>query len=354
MQSRKGWRLVAYIAPPLLALGMTMMVSCRDATTSNRAERMPGKSGVTRADTAAAAHNERARLHERNRADWVGVAHNHALDDFRKEMRKPGTLSHSLCKYIAAFASEPDRFPPEKREKGSHDDGKAANAVLATTKLCQQSGAFQPTAFSPREVRAASASARIVQSPATDQLAAAIEAAIYDATDSYDFASRMNPIIDQVASLDPMDQEVILATVSVTQSSFEYWESQYAAAAQEFNREYGSCETDAANLGYSYDEARLRCLNGGFQDALWPSPPPEGRPQRTVTLASFTPLRECNLMLQYRRLVWADFRGALVGGILGFVLGPPGVLAGALKGAAAGSLASFIDSTWDLYWCAMR
>src|SRR5437867_12154101 len=106
MQSRKGMRLAACIAPPLGAFTVAVLVSCRDTATPRRAEQLSNDASVTApVGIPPAAVRARTRLHQRNPLEWVGLAHNRAIDDFRKELRKPGVLSGDMRQSIAGFVT---------------------------------------------------------------------------------------------------------------------------------------------------------------------------------------------------------------------------------------------------------
>jgi hypothetical protein len=184
------------------------------------------------------------------------------------------------------------------------------------------------------------------QSAAFYQLVSQVEAAINASSSSYDFASRANPILDAAAGMEPTERDVIFATVSVAENSYEYWESQYAAFASTFTKEYSDCASTVA--GSSSGDGRDQCLNSGLTDAVRQG----SRSPLLFKFAALSPGSDCDLLPRFKSLIWADFRGAVIGALSSFWI-PGGVFFGAFRGGAAASLASFMDSTWDLFWCAM-
>lgn len=83
MDRRVAIRAAVWFTP---VVALSLMLSCRDVVTTDAP-------AVTKAPSRADA---RTRLHQRNKHDWVGVAHNKAIDEFRKELRKPGRIARNL------------------------------------------------------------------------------------------------------------------------------------------------------------------------------------------------------------------------------------------------------------------
>src|SRR5689334_10701117 len=104
MSHRKSLRPLALAAAPALLACMFVLACDRSP---DRAER-PNMTAPTRVATSEAIR----RLHASNDYDWVGVAHNRALDDFRAELRKPGILTRNICAFIEDFVAYPQRFAP--------------------------------------------------------------------------------------------------------------------------------------------------------------------------------------------------------------------------------------------------
>jgi hypothetical protein len=292
-------------------------------------------------------------VHERNPNDWIGIAHNRLVDDFRRELKKPGAKPHDACNYIANFVKHADPVPRERRSSPPHDDSKAIQAALATSRVCAgRVITFQAAAILPSAIMRTRLSLEDL-SPAFYALTSQIEGAIDDATDSYDLATRLGPILDASASLDSAERDMFFVAASIAQSSFEYWEAQFPSAYRDFVSAYGTCANEAANLGYTSSEALNRCLSGKTTDGAWYDTPLDAGTS-AIRYASLSSRDECgHLSLRFRRLVAADFKGGLIGLVLSILLPSPIIWNYALKAAAGASLGSFFDTTWDLMWCAM-
>lgn len=276
-------RLVAWFTP---VATLALLLSCRDSATPDR---------PTLA-TAPGRADARTRLHQRNKYDWVGVAHNRAIDDFRQELRKPGRIARNLCEYLG-------RRDVERR-------------VLTTSNLCGRGNASQVTWST------------------TEALLADVENAIEAASDSYELAARLHAVLDAAGALSASEQEVIGATVSVAQSSYEYWEAQFPGFAQEVVAEYGTCADQYRYSGYSSDDIRDICVNGGAAQMSQPY-----SPQSMVRFASFA---TAALPSWFKSVAKADARGAFAGALFGG-------LAGAGSAGGAASIARGIVEAWDAY-----
>lgn len=171
----------------ITALGLIALASCRDMTDN-----------TPRID---ATMTPSAQLRARNKHDWVGVAHNKAIDDFRKELRKPGRIARNLCDYLT-----------QKRDAAA-----AARVALETSPLC-------PTR--------AKHAAWMPQSSLATQLLSDIELAVDAASSADDLASRLNQVLDASAALSAGEQEAIAATVSVAQHSYEYWDANFSRSGK--------------------------------------------------------------------------------------------------------------------------
>lgn len=357
MQSRGKWRLAAIIAPPLMALTLATLVACRDALTSGGPTVSDDAQMTLTPIVSDAAVRARSKLRERNAYDWVGVAHNRALDDIRTEMRKPGRRTRNLCDYALDFVTNPDRLPAGKRHLRSATQRESAIAGLAQTGLCRgRKASTHGASFSP-----VGAPALFVQegdiSQAAYDLMGTIENAVAAAADNYDLAVRLNQVLDAAASLDSIDQEVIGATVSTAQYSFEYWQSHLLVYQEEFWGQYSGCATQYRDAGYSSDDALSGCVvGGGSGDGTWSANPGNVQPRSPMLFrfASHSTPMGCDLGTHFKALAGADAVGALTGAVKGIFGGPGGILTGAFAGGSLASFGSFVKSTWDLYWCAMK
>lgn len=337
MQRKDKWRLAASAAMPVVLVVTASIMACHEEPTAARSE--PGEARITLAPSAAAAR-ERERLSARNPQDWVGKAHNKALDDFRKELRRPGAMTKEFCARLKDYVVHQDRIPRDRPRADLATRGSAAEAARSKAPICQ-----------PRTpvVIATTARQELSMSPTAYSLFSNVQTAVSQSQDRWELASRLNSVLDGAASLEPVENELISAVVSVAQSSWEYWETELASFQAELWNTVAPCALDAQRQGYSVDQARQMCMESGGSTIASPL----GAPTLQFRYTSVS-RGECRLTDHLKRLAGADAVGAFVGGVKGGVtLGFAGILPGAFAGAAYGSLASFVYSTWELYWCAM-
>lgn len=342
-------RLSLSLATAAVALSM-IVTSCRDTLSSDAKLGRPDDARVTRAvGIPSAAVQALARLHAKNPHDWVGKAHNKALEDLRKEIQKPGILTRDLCTYVVSFIGDPARLPTDKRSDAARR-GTDAAAGLATTEMCKNRGNVRDVAFAPSPLwlgQDAPASA------AAYQMLSDVQSALDNASDAYDFAVRLEPVFLAASSLETGERAMLEATISVAQYSYDYWQIEYPALEQAFRDEYFNCAR--LYLDYSVDMSREICLEGGVQPATEPQ---SGRSRvpavRFAALAPQSP-EECRLTPHFKRMAGADVMGAFVGAMRhAFTLHPVGIGAGAFQGGATASFGSFLASTWVLWRCSMR
>lgn len=215
------------LAWPIVFLSAALSVACSDAATSSSGGTAGTRDDLSTVPPGVTAASVRARdnLHRRSKEDWVGIAHNKMLDDFRRDMRKPGLLTRNVCEYVSEFGMRDERLPNGRRFVGGAN-WRAVRAAAEASPLCSGMGSVRgsPIAFRrPAATLTASAS----QSSEVLSLISEIETAVSNASDSYDLAIRLNPILDRAAKLPALDQATIAATVSVALNSYEYWEGQY-------------------------------------------------------------------------------------------------------------------------------
>lgn len=351
MQSPRRWRMAAIIAPPILVLAAATIVACRDAATSSQTPYEQSPARVTpMLQRSVAGIEARRSLSERNAQDWVGIEHNRALDDIRKEMRRPGVLTHNLCDFALNFVTSPHRLPTGKRNATSNRQ--VALAGAPATPFCRgQTASIRNASLGGFESEVAGMQESEVSS-AIYGLLSEVQNAVDAATDRYDLASRLNRVLDAAATLQATEQEMLGATVSVAQNSFEYWESELPAFEQELWNEYSTCAAQYRDSGASSEDARIACLEGGTRATSAGSS--RVGAATVATFTSFGISRACGLAPHFKRLAAVDAVAALGGAIKGgLVAGPAGILPGAFSAAAYASFGSFVTSTWALYWCAM-
>lgn len=328
-----------------------LLVACRDDAASSpnvaRARRV-----APRTEAGATHLDAKARIHQRNRHDWIGVAHNRALDDFRKQLRAPGILTKNLCDFVTDFSSRPERLPVHLDNRLNLQESTRGH-VKATT--CGQRVSIGQNPFATlvglfRRKRVQEVSA------ATSQLIAEVESAVDASTTSSELAGRLESVLDAAAALDTTDQGVVSAAVSVAQNSFEYWETNFSAFQQEIVNEYMPCANSLAESGYSLDDAGQRCMEGGSTAYGTVSLRHPTRPDGAAPMTGRT-TRECGWNAPWKGIIRMA-RADLDGGVRGFWGGLVatrsliGALTGALGGAAAGSLYEGAKVTWEIIVCA--
>jgi hypothetical protein len=330
--NRRGLAVVPCTAVILIA----GIVACRDALLPSRTD-----APMTAVSQAS---DSRVKLRDRNKHDWVGVAHNNAMSEFRHEIRRPGVLTRNACQYLLRFVSSDLRLPVHARGYGQRQR-EAAIAGARTTKGCRAQVASASGVSSGSE-RASIALQEGELSDAATQRTREILAAVEGATDRYDLATRLSAVLDSSSVLSETEQAVVGAAVSTAQNSFEYWEDELPAFQRDIVNEYAECSGSA-----SQEEARSDCLESGAAEIRSPGL----RDGRVILqLVGQPPRAECSLKTHFKRLAGADVVGAIVGGVRGLIGGPQGVLASAFASGAYASLGVFIYSTWELHWCAMQ
>lgn len=233
---------------------LALAIACRDSAVSDPPQ--DGTVGVRAADSAIASLQARGEVHRRNPHDWVGVEHNRMLARFQSELAKPGVLSRNTCDYLLDLAVG-WQLANAKDVSLSARRG-AALAGLETTGLC--------TAAKTSRLKGTSATpvSRIRQeeyvlSPEATELTNRVQTAVEYAANSYDLRTRLSPVLDASSRLNPIDKEIVQATISVAQSSYEYWEQEDASMQDQFYEDYGTCVTETHENSYS-NGRRARCL----------------------------------------------------------------------------------------------
>lgn len=330
----------------ILSAGTSLIIACRDAPTTLERNRRDN----VRVSSAASAARER--IHQRNAHDWVGVAHNRVLDDWRQEMRKPGVLTHNLCSYVVDFIVRDERLPLGK-QTALPVRRQAVAAAAKASKLCQatanRSQASALAAYGENAAR------RARQSDALASLQSEIETSIDVAQSSFDLAARLNSVLDAAAALDETEQTVVSATVSVAQNSYEYWEPQYPVVVQEVETEYGTCAADRRAAGYTMEAARDACLSGEYALSSFRGWSPNSflGPTR-FSAGKVSLLCGPGLGAGFKHVAKNDARGAFAGGFAGALGGGAGIVAGALIGGGSASIWAAGENAWSTYWCMMK
>jgi hypothetical protein len=323
-------------------------------------ERAPDPAEAVRPATRAARHGERSaadgesakrQFHAGNQYDWVGVAHNRAIDEFRVRLRR-GEIPHDQCNYFVDYLSAAERLLPEQR---------ASAADRALLRRFARRG-LELGHCAGRIVGAAGMTVGLAQatdvSPATHAMLDQVASAASLATSSGELAVTLVPIVQASTQLPGDEPLVVQAAASVAQSSTEYWEVNLEATKQDYNNAYGAC------IGQypTPEEAASACLGlsgGGPAPTRYRVRPREG----TVWLAGATRF-DCR-RVNGKEIVGDDVKGGIGGAIGGFIVGlaggpaapvtsTSGILLGAL-GAGAGASIGAIGWQWaQETWCVLR
>lgn len=308
-----------------------VLAGCADEQTTSPAPAVAKiVSTAPLASSAAPEGDAIAAFHAKNYADWVGKAHNRALDDFfaRFAHRAP----KNLCAELVEFMSEPERVPPEKLQ-GTTREQRRAYAIrgLGATQVCRDQLAdngSSTASFSFATVAGVSAAANSL----LDQ----ISSAQTTATTASGLAASLTPILSQADQLVSGERDLVYSVASVAQSSFEYWLANIGSLSLQVDATYGPC------LGlYSYESHALSsCM--GIQAA--PIMPTGYRNPGNMARIIFAQSTGCNVYVDGGAIVGWDFAGAVSGGAWGLIGGPGGVLLGAIN---AGGFASASESWYQ-------
>lgn len=300
-----------------------------------------------------AAVRARVRLDENNPRAWIGVAHNAALRDLQSEIAAPG-VPKSLCRMIADFASRVERVPTQRRLAG-HLPNQIELRRDLEIQVCTSTRPHSRTqlvAHTPAPAR------RESLDEATNQLLAAVEAAIEEANDRYDLANRLDPILTAATILDSVGRSVVEVAVSIAQSSVENAEIDLPKYVSLVESEYGACAESYLSAGYSLDDSRYLCTEG--KDRLYEMTLPATvlPPARVASLdRTRNTSRKCvGLTNGWKRVGKMDVKTGIAGFISGLVktksLGGAGVYA--LAGSVGGSGGEYLVVAFEMWQCAME
>lgn len=265
-----------------------LLVACDDDSTVRENSTHAGAPASTApASGAYASLQSRERLHRRNPHDWVGPAHNKMIDDFRREVRKPGLVTSNICEYVITFSMSNERLPGGRTfEEGAN--WRALRAVSDSSPLCGRARGTRASTISLRSPLEALSAFVAPQSSTVYSLMDEVEAAVNNASDSDDLANRLNSILDRAASLSALEQDALSATASIAQSSFEYWQDQYLPFEEEIIAEYSPCVEE--QLSYGYNDPVGACVSGKDGSAYTSRDPLRGnRAQRLVATRLWKP-----------------------------------------------------------------
>lgn len=325
-----------------VGLGLGVLLACSDRP--GDVSRVMRPSSEARASSAAGgaadqtgAERAKARFHAVNRADWVGVAHNEALDVYRARLRG-GEAPKDMCSDLVDFLSD------ERRARGRFDASAAGRAgrvgftrrFLATTGYCAGRVSSGPLGESLSLAQSADVS------PETYAMLEQVQSAVGSAGSSGELAMLLLPIVEGSVGLPNGESDVVGAAASVAQSSMEYWEVNLIATIRDYDAAYGTCMQSAS----SAEDGTQRCL-GVSTTRLVPTMY-RGAGMPRVQLAGMAGCPG----ISGQEIAMDDAKGAIAGGLAGFWLGTgggpaapatasAGAISGAFLGGAGNSIATF-------------
>ena len=327
-----------------LALGAIVVVAAVAAACADGA-REPITSPPSNASTAGAtgtpsiqsdaSEDARAKFHRLNYADWVGRAHNKALDEFFAAMLSDQTTGKDFCARVLEFMSEAARVPSEKNQGTREQRRSYAVRGLTATQACrgQLTDKGSPIVWLVGTVGVGTFAASVDGvSAAANSLLDQIGSAQSAAKTASGLATSLTPILTQADQLVSGERDLVYATASVTQSSFEYWLANMVPQSEQVDMTYGGC------LGQYTDQARaLSTCMGIVGGGITPTGYRHFGDQGRVTFTASTQTTGCDGYRDMGAIGAYDFGGAVVGGAWGLFGGPGGVLLGAINGGGAAS-----------------
>jgi hypothetical protein len=293
-----------------------------------------------------------AAFHAKNYADWVGKAHNKAVDDFFSRLNdKTKGAPINLCAEILEFAADPARFPAGRDATTREQRRAAAARALSGTGVCggqftdARSGNLSLTSALQNETLTASQTLSAAANSLIDQ----IKSASVSATTASGLATALTPILSQADQLVISgERDVVYSVASVAQSSFEYWTANLEPQADQTQSTYGGCLVQYSDQGV----ALSTCMGISGVPIV---PTSYSKPVNPgVFLFAGSLQSSCDSNLSKSNVVLWDAAGAVGGALLGWLAGPPGVFSGALSG---GLVASLTEGTYQIgswAWCKVR
>ncbi|MEA3245028.1 MAG: hypothetical protein U9Q74_02605 [Gemmatimonadota bacterium] len=319
---------------------VVILSACRDASPPVAATATPAG-----AEAARAAQTRRAvkpaEFHARNRMDWVGVAHNSAMDQLRSEIRR--SKPKDLCRVIERVSDDAAAVPA--LGSVSPADRHAASRAAIERLGCRGGGNGHRNAASAARAQmpparpAAQSSGGYSMSAEAWAVADQIQAAGGGATSADQLAGDLDAALAAAQGLSADDQAVLGALASVSLSSFEYWSANGPAMAQEIDDAYGTCIASGRGDACYYAMS-LRAS--------------EVHPATVFQLAaSVARQKACSIDTGF---IWAgDKYGAAVGLSIGMMTRTvQGAIVGLIAGAAAGSGGASVYQLGQYVACAFK
>jgi hypothetical protein len=274
--------------------------------------------------------------------DWVGRAHNAAMDDLRAVLKK--AKPRNVCRAIETIAVGTVGGRREFSNLSVAVRRSVAQAAMqqvgcrgkpgGTMRTAAPLRSEPPTGF-PRMVAQSSDYQISAEAQAlVDQVVAAADGA----TTAAEVAGELAAITAQAQSLSVDDQNVVQAAASVSLSSFEYWSANAIAMADEMRAAYGDCVTGGSGESCAYETS-------------WGTPQ-TAAPSFMLASSRVRP-QVCNINTG---LIWSgDKWGVGVGLAIGLMTrSVQGAIAGLVAGAVGGSGGAAVFAYIGFLQCAYK
>jgi hypothetical protein len=336
---------------------VTLSMACSD-TSPEKAVTAPVAGQTLIAPLAQSSQNESrggdpvAAFHAKNYADWVGQAHNKAMDDFFSRLNdKTRGAPINLCAEILEFASDPARVPAGRGATTRELRRTAAARALSATGVCggQFTDARSGNLSLTSAHRNASQTGSGTLSAAANSLITQIKSASVSATTASALATMLTPILSQADQLTISgERDIVYSVASVAQSSYEYWTANLQPQAYQTQSTYGGCLVQYSDQGVALSTC-MGISGVPILPTLYSKPVNPG-----VLLFAGSMQSGCDSNLNKGNVVLWDAAGAVGGALVGWLAGPPGIASAALAGGLG---ASATEGTYQLgswAWCKVR
>lgn len=291
------------------------------------------------ANTAVSAHSAasispqddpKAKFRAKNHLDWVGRAHNKALDDFAAMVAKKGP-PQNFCETLVDFMSAEERLPADKGRTDGAARRAAAIAGLRVTGECK--GHFASNGAS---AWLAAAAVTDSFSYAANRLFDRIQAAQSASATSSELAGYLITILAEADNLGQVDRDAVYVVASIAQSSFEYWEVNSEPLALIVDATYGSCLGGYTDMAWALDVC-MGIKDTGVQPIGYESFDLMG--PTYVSFVKQEPEQEnCDDHMNHWALGFADIGGAIAGAFVGtFFMPAIGTVIGAINTSGTAS-----------------
>ncbi len=291
----------------------------------------PAPDAIVKHDQSTApGRNAKEEFHAKNHMDWVGQAHNRALNEFFVIM-KSGPDRKDLCTLMLKYMADEFRFQDGKPSGTAEDRQNAAKVGVSKGRICESRLGSTEKTFGMLASVTRPASAPDEVSPEASAIVTQIESAALTASSSLALAASLDNILAQSSGLIVDEVDAVYAIASIAMSSTEYWEANLVPQTDEVQATYGSClaqfpdATSALNSCLGLNPPQLVTPTNwiGFADP-W-----------SATFASSS-LAQQQVCYRYRaESVAADIGGAVLGFLVGLVTKKPMIMA--IGGGAIGA-----------------